>query len=54
VERAVHLAVISLSVGRAKDYERILALLESGGVSRASIGRVAGQRGLAQVCKQIS
>jgi len=34
VVRANHLAVIALSVGRAKDLTRILALLESGSVSR--------------------
>ena len=44
---ADHLAVIALSVGRAKDYTRILALLESGSASRDSIGRLAARHGLA-------
>ena len=36
VVRADHLAVIALGVGRAKDLTRVLALLESGSVSRES------------------
>ena len=44
---ADHLAVIALSVGRAKDFARILALLESGSASRESIGRLAARHGLA-------
>jgi hypothetical protein len=44
---AVHLAVIALSVGRAKDFARVLALLESGAVTREAIGHLAGQHGLA-------
>ena len=47
VVRADHLAVIALSVGRAKDWARILALLESGSVSRNAIGELAGRHGLA-------
>jgi hypothetical protein len=47
VVRADHLAVIALSVGRAKDYARILALLESGSVSREQVARMAGRHGLA-------
>jgi hypothetical protein len=43
---AEHLAVIALSVGRAKDYARILALLESGSASRESIGRLAARHAL--------
>ncbi|MGH7267246.1 MAG: hypothetical protein ACREMB_20695 [Candidatus Rokuibacteriota bacterium] len=43
-----HLAVIARSVGRARDYARILALLESDSVSREEIGRLAGQHGLAE------
>jgi hypothetical protein len=39
--------VIALSVGRAKDFTRILALLESGSASRESIGRLAARHGLA-------
>ncbi len=41
VVRADHLAVIALSVGRAKDYARILGLLESGSVSREQVERLA-------------
>ena len=48
VVRADHLAVIALSVGRAKDFSRILALLESGSASRESIGRLAARHGLAE------
>jgi hypothetical protein len=38
---AAHLAVIALSVGRAKDSARILALLESGRVTRDEIAHLA-------------
>ncbi|HXE91109.1 MAG TPA: hypothetical protein VNK82_09120 [Terriglobales bacterium] len=48
VVRADYLAVIALSVGRAKDYARILALLESGSVSREEVKRLAEQHGLAE------
>lgn len=47
VVRADHLAVIALSVGRAKDWTRIMALLESGSVSREEIARLAARHGLA-------
>ena len=47
VVRADHLAVIALSVGRAKDFTRILALLESGSASRESIGSLAARHSLA-------
>jgi hypothetical protein len=46
VVRADHLAVIALSVGRAKDFTRILALLESGSVSRDAIRILADRHGL--------
>jgi hypothetical protein len=49
VVRADHLAVIALSVGRAKDYARILGLLESGSVSREPVARLAARHGLADV-----
>ncbi len=45
---ADHLAVIALSVGRAKDLTRVLALLESGSVSRESIRALAARHGLAE------
>jgi len=48
VVRADYLAVIALSVGRAKDYARILALLESDSVTREQIARLAGQHGLSE------
>jgi len=46
VVRADHLAVIALSVGRAKDLTRVLALLESGNVTRDEIARLAARHGL--------
>lgn len=44
---AAHLAVIALSVGRGKDYARILALLESGAVTGEEIAALAARHGLA-------
>ena len=52
VAQAVHLAVIALSVGRAKDFTRILSLLESGTVTRPEIGRLAARHGLADAWRQ--
>jgi hypothetical protein len=49
---ADYLAVIALSVGRAKDHARVLALLESGSVTRDGIAALAGRHGLAQVWKK--
>jgi hypothetical protein len=46
VVSAAHLAVVALSVGRAKDYARILALLEVGAVSREQIKDLALRHGL--------
>lgn len=43
---AGHLAAIALSVGRAKDMARILALLESGAVSAETVGDLALRHGL--------
>jgi len=48
VVRADHLAAIALSVGRAKDYARILALLESSSVARDQIARLAARHGLSE------
>jgi hypothetical protein len=48
VVRADYLAVIALSVGRAKDYARILALLESNSVTREQIARLAARHGLSE------
>jgi hypothetical protein len=47
VVRAVYLAVIALSVGRAKDLTRILALLESGSVTRQEVANLAARHSLA-------
>jgi len=47
VVRAAHLAVIALSVGRAKDFTRILALLESGSVTRQEVANLAARHSLA-------
>lgn len=46
VVRAEYLAVIALSVGRAKDFARILALLESGSASADAIAELAARHGL--------
>lgn len=43
---AEHLAVIALSVGRAKDYARILALLEAGAVRKEAIQALATRHDL--------
>ena len=43
---ADHLAVIALSVGRPKDYARILSLIESGSVSTEGLQRLAERHGL--------
>ena len=43
---AAHLALIALSVGRAKDYARILALLEAGAVERQEMASLASRHGL--------
>ncbi len=49
---AHHLAVIALSVGRAKDYARILGLLESGSVRREQVARLAARHGLADAWRR--
>ncbi len=46
VVRAAHLAAIALNTGRAKDFARILALLESGSVTPAEIRGLAQSHGL--------
>ncbi|MFV1994267.1 MAG: hypothetical protein ACC661_02430 [Verrucomicrobiales bacterium] len=43
---AAHLAVIALSVGRAKDLTRVLALLEAESVTPDQVARLAELRGL--------
>ena len=52
VVRADHLAVIALSVGRAKDFTRILALLESESVTREQIERLAARHGLSEAWRR--
>ena len=47
VVRADYLAVIALSVGRAKDFARVLALREAEAVTNDQIAELAGQHGLA-------
>ena len=44
---AAYLAVIALSVGRAKDAARILALLESGSVAADDVAMLAADEGFA-------
>lgn len=46
VVRADYLAVLALSVGRAKDFARVLALLESASVSKEQIADLACRHGL--------
>jgi len=45
---AAYLAVIALSVGRAKVFTRILALIESGSVTRKEISPLAARHALAK------
>jgi hypothetical protein len=52
VVRADHLAVIALSVGRAKDLTRILALLESGSVGTEQIAALAERHGLSDAWRR--
>ena len=52
VLRADYLAVIALSVRRAKDYARILALLESLSVTREQIEQLAAKHDLSQAWQQ--
>ncbi len=49
---AEHLAVIALSVGRAKDYARILALLEAGAAGQETLQSLAERHGLAVAWKK--
>jgi hypothetical protein len=52
VIRAGHLAVIALSVGRAKDFARILALLESNAVTREEIAALAQRHELSEAYRR--
>lgn len=49
-----YLAVIALSVGRAKDFTRILALLESGAVTEEEIAQLALRYGLVKEWKKFA
>ena len=51
---ALYLAVMAISVGRAKDFARVLALLESGAVSRDDTAALAGRHGLADAWARFS
>ena len=48
VVKANHLAVIALSVGRGKDYARILALIEAKAVTAEGMAELAARHGLAE------
>jgi hypothetical protein len=52
VARADHLAVIALSVGRPKDWARILSLLESESASREQVADLAARHGLSEAWKK--
>ena len=52
VVRADYLAVIALSAGRAKDFTRILALLEAGSVTSEDIAALAERHRLAEAWKR--
>lgn len=52
VVSACYLAVIALSVGRAKDWARVLALLDAGSTSREEIARLAARHDLIETWKQ--
>ncbi len=54
VVRADHLAVIALSAGRAKDFTRILALLESESVTPDGIASLAGRHRLTETWEQFT
>ena len=48
VVRADYLAALAINVGRAKDYARVLALLESEAVTREAIEAVCAEHGLSE------
>lgn len=52
VTRADHLAVIALSVGRVKDFARILALLESNAITREEIAALAQRHKLSEAYRR--
>jgi hypothetical protein len=50
----VHLAVIALATGRAKDFARVLALLDAGAVTQDQVAAVAARHGLAEAWSRFS
>jgi hypothetical protein len=52
VVRADYLAAIALEAGRAKDMTRILALLESGSVTRDAVATLVARHGLSDAWKR--
>jgi len=46
VVKAIHLAVIALSVGRSKDHLRILSLIEAGAVQEEALRELAARHNL--------
>ena len=54
VVRADYLAVIALSVGRSKDFARILALLESRSVTPEQVAHLAARHGMSDAWKQFA
>ncbi|MFN0118539.1 MAG: hypothetical protein ACKVQC_09645 [Elusimicrobiota bacterium] len=52
VVSACYLAVIALSVGRSKDFARVLALIESGSVTRKDISQLSERFGLLESWKK--
>jgi hypothetical protein len=54
VVAADYLAAIALDTGRAKDYERLLALLESGKVTRERVEALAVRHGLGEVWQRFA
>ena len=54
VVRPDYLAVIALSAGRAKDFARILALVEAGSVTIEQIGTLAESHGMGAVWRRFT
>jgi len=52
VVSALHLAVIALSVGRAKDLARILALIDAGAVRTSDLTELAAEHGLSEAWRR--
>jgi hypothetical protein len=52
--RADHLGIIALNTGRAKDFTRILALLEAGSVTAEQLAALASRQGLGQAWKRFT